>query len=125
LHGTLINVMAHSRRRRTGLLFREALPERISPTALQVMGVFSRFGGDQDGIARGKNSSWDSSVGLGIHAGGGEWVNFEDRLENSPSHWRKRFHLTEVSPAKVSSYASLFVLSGSLGQWSGVLQMGS
>jgi len=95
-----------------GLLFRKRFPERVSQTALQVMGLLSLLVGIRMAV-QGEEFIL-AVISLASGAMVGEWINIEDRLERF-GHWlEKRFHVTEESPAKGFIQASLLFCVGSM-----------
>ncbi len=110
--GTLINVIAILIGGGLGLLFRKRFPERISQTALQVMGLFTIMVGIKMALQGQELLVGLISLALGSMLG--EWVNFEDRLEKFAFSLEERFQLTELSPAKGFIHASLLFCVGSL-----------
>jgi uncharacterized protein len=110
--GTLINAMAILIGGGLGLLFRKRFPERISQTALQVMGLFTILVGIKMALQGQELLVGLISLALGSMLG--EWVNLEDRLEKFAFSLEERFQLTQVSPAKGFIHASLLFCVGSL-----------
>jgi len=110
--GTLINAMAILIGGGLGLLFRKRFPERISQTALQVMGLFTILVGVKMALQGGELILALISLALGSMLG--EWINIEDRLEKFAFSLEERLHLTEVSPAKGFIQASLLFCVGSM-----------
>lgn len=110
--GTIINAVAIFIGGGLGLLFRKRLPERISQTTLQVLGLFT--------MVIGLNMAIQSKelilVLISLVAGAilGEWINIEDRLERFGKWLEKSLHVTEGSPAKGFIYASLLFCVGSM-----------
>jgi hypothetical protein len=96
--GTIINVSAILVDGLLGLLLRKRLPERVSQTAIQVMGLVSlvvvlrmAFQGEELILV---------VVSLAGGAVVGEWINIEGRLEKFGAGLEKRFHRTEGGAAK-------------------------
>ena len=110
--GTLINAMAILIGGGLGLLFRKRFPERISRTALQVMGLFTILLGVKMAL-QGKELVL-ALISLALGSMLGEWINIEDRLEKFAFSLEERLHLTEYSPAKGFIHASLLFCVGSL-----------
>jgi hypothetical protein len=110
--GTLINAMAILIGGGLGLLFRKRFPERISRTALQVMGLFTILVGVK--MALQGEELILALISLALGAMLGEWINIEDRLEKFAFSLEERLHLTEVSPAKGLIHASLLFCVGSM-----------
>jgi len=110
--GTLINAMAILIGGGLGLLFRKRFPERISQTALQVMGLFTILVGVKMALQGEELILALISLALGSMLG--EWINIEDRLEKLAFSFEERLHLTEVSPAKGFIHASLLFCVGSI-----------
>jgi hypothetical protein len=110
--GTLINAMAILIGGGLGLLFRKRFPERVSRTALQVMGLFTILLGVKMAL-QGKELVL-ALISLALGSMLGEWINIEDRLEKFAFSLEERLHLTEYSPAKGFIHASLLFCVGSL-----------
>ena len=110
--GTLINAMAILIGGGLGLLFRKRFPERVSRTALQVMGLFTILLGVKMAL-QGKELVL-ALISLALGSMLGEWINIEDRLEKFAFSMEERLHLTEYSPAKGFIHASLLFCVGSL-----------
>ena len=110
--GTLINAMAILIGGGLGLLFRKRFPERISQTALQVMGLFTILLGVKMALQGEELILALISLALGSMLG--EWINIEDRLEKFAFSLEERFHLTEYSSAKGFIHASLLFCVGSI-----------
>ena len=110
--GTLINAMAILIGGGLGLLFRKRFPERISGTALQVMGLFTILVGVKMALQGEELILALISLALGSMLG--EWINIEDRLEKFAFSLEERLHLTEYSPAKGFIQASLLFCVGSM-----------
>jgi hypothetical protein len=110
--GTIINAIAILIGGGVGLLFRKRLPERISQTTLQVLGLFT--------MVVGLNMAIQSQdlilVLISLVAGAilGEWVNIEGRLERIGGWLERQLHVTEGSPAKGFINASLLFCVGSM-----------
>lgn len=110
--GTIINACAILVGGIFGLLLRKRFPERISKTALQVMGLVSLLIGVR--MAFQGEELILVVISLAFGAMIGEWVNIEDGLENLGSWLEKRFHVTEGSPAKGFINTSLLFCVGSM-----------
>jgi uncharacterized membrane protein YqgA involved in biofilm formation len=110
--GTLINAVAIIIGGALGLLFRERFPERITQTALHVMGLFTLLVGVRMAIQGEELIMVLISLALGAMLG--EWMNIEDRLERFGLWLEARLHLTEQSPAKGFINASLLFCVGSM-----------
>jgi uncharacterized protein len=110
--GTLINAIAIVVGGALGLLFRKRFPERITRTALHVMGLFTLLVGVRMAL-RGEDLIM-VLVSLALGAMLGEWINIEDRLERFGVWLETRLHLTEQSPAKGFINASLLFCVGSM-----------
>ena len=110
--GTLINAMAILIGGGLGLLFRRRFPERISGTALQVMGLFTILVGVKMALQGEELILALISLALGSMLG--EWINIEDHLEKFAFSLEERLHLTEASPAKGFIHASLLFCVGSM-----------
>ncbi len=110
--GTIINAIAILLGGAMGLLFRKRLPDRISQTTLQVLGLFTMVVGLNMAI-QSKNLIL---VLISLVAGAilGEWMNIEGRLERFGEWLEKKLHVTEGSPAKGFIYASLLFCVGSM-----------
>jgi uncharacterized membrane protein YqgA involved in biofilm formation len=110
--GTLINAMAIIIGGGLGLLFRKRFPERISRTALEVMGLFTILVGVKMALQGEELILALISLALGSMLG--EWINIEDHLEKFAFSLEERLHLTEYSPAKGFIDASLLFCVGSM-----------
>ena len=110
--GTLINAVAILIGGALGLLFRERFPERITQTALHVMGLFTLLVGVRMAIQGEELIMVLISLALGAMLG--EWMNIEDRLERFGLWLETRLYLTEQSPAKGFINASLLFCVGSM-----------
>jgi hypothetical protein len=110
--GTLINAMAILIGGGLGLLFRKRFPERISRTALQVMGLFTILLGVKMALQGEELILALISLALGSMLG--EWINIEDRLEKFAFSLEERLHLTEYNSAKGFIHASLLFCVGSI-----------
>ena len=110
--GTIINVGAIIIGSLIGLIFRERFPERITQTALQVMGLFTILVGIQMGL-QGKEPIL-ILVSLASGAILGEILKIEDGLEHFGKWIEKQLKVTEGSPAKGFIYASLVFAVGSM-----------
>ena len=110
--GTIINVGAIIIGGLIGLIFRDRFPERITQTALQVMGIFTILVGIQMGL-----QGREPILILVSLAGGailGEIIRIEDRLDNFGKWIEKQLKVTQGSPAKGFIYASLVFAVGSM-----------
>lgn len=94
------------------MIFRERFPERITQTALQVMGLFTILVGIQMGL-QGKEPIL-ILVSLASGAILGEIIRIEDRLDNFGKWIEKQLKVTEGSPAQGFIYASLVFAVGSM-----------
>ncbi|TCL73243.1 hypothetical protein EDC14_1005105 [Hydrogenispora ethanolica] len=110
--GTIINVIAILIGGAVGLLFREKFPERVTQTALQVMGLFTMLVGISMAL-QGKELIL-VLVSLAVGAMLGEWINIEARLEQLGAWIDARLPVAEGSPAKGFIYASLVFCVGSM-----------
>jgi uncharacterized membrane protein YqgA involved in biofilm formation len=110
--GTLINAMAILIGGGLGLLFRKRFPERISRTALEVMGLFTILLGVKMALQGEELILALISLALGSMLG--EWINIEDRLEKFAFSLEERLHLTEYNSAKGFIHASLLFCVGSI-----------
>ena len=110
--GPLINAVAIVVGGALGLLFRKRVPERITQTALHVMGLFTLLVGVRMAL-RGEELIM-VLVSLALGAMLGEGINIEDRLERFGAWLETRLHLTEQSPAKGFINASLLFCVGSM-----------
>jgi len=110
--GTVINAVAIVIGGALGLLFRKRFPERVTRTALHVMGLFTLLVGVRMAL-RGEELIM-VLVSLALGAMLGEWINIEDRLERFGVWLETRLHLTEQSPAKGFINASLLFCVGSM-----------
>jgi uncharacterized membrane protein YqgA involved in biofilm formation len=110
--GTLINAIAILVGGALGLLFRKGFPERVSQTALQVMGLFSMVVGLTMAI-QGKELIL-VLISLALGAILGELINIEGRLDRLGSSLEKRLQLKEKSSAKGFIYTSLLFCVGSM-----------
>jgi uncharacterized protein len=110
--GTLINAMAILIGGGLGLLFRKRFPERISRTALEVMGLFTILVGVKMALQGEELILALISLALGSMLG--EWINIEDRLEKFAFSLEERLHLTEYNSAKGFIHASLLFCVGSI-----------
>ncbi len=110
--GTLINASAIIIGGCLGLLFRKRLPERVSQTALQVMGLLSLLVGIR--MALQGEEIILAVISLACGAMVGEWINIEDRLESFGRWLERRLHITEGSPGKGFIQASLLFCVGSM-----------
>lgn len=110
--GTIINVLTIVIGGLIGLFFRGRFPERISQTALQVMGLFTMAVGIKMAL-QGK----ELILILISLAGGamlGELIRIEDGLEHLGKWVEKSLKVTQGSPAKGFIYASLVFAVGSM-----------
>ena len=110
--GTIINVGAIIIGGLIGLIFRDRFPERITQTALQVMGIFTILVGIQMGL-QGREPIF-ILVSLAGGAILGEIIRIEDRLDNFGKWIEKQLKVTQGSPAKGFIYASLVFAVGSM-----------
>lgn len=110
--GTLVNAMAILIGGGLGLLFRKRFPERISRTALEVMGLFTILLGVKMALQGEELILALISLALGSMLG--EWINIEDRLEKFAFSLEERLHLTEYNSAKGFIHASLLFCVGSI-----------
>jgi uncharacterized membrane protein YqgA involved in biofilm formation len=110
--GTIINVIAILVGGTIGLLFRKRFPERISETALQVMGLFTLMIGI--GMALQGKEMILVLISLALGAMIGEWINIEGRLDELGLWIEKRLNVKAGSPAKGFIYASLVFCVGSM-----------
>jgi hypothetical protein len=110
--GTIVNAFAIVVGGALGLLFRKGFPERISQTALQVMGLFSMVVGLTMAI-QGKELIL-VLISLVLGAVLGELINIEGRLDKLGSSLEKRLQLKEKTSAKGFIYTSLLFCVGSM-----------
>jgi uncharacterized membrane protein YqgA involved in biofilm formation len=110
--GTIINVIAILIGGAVGLLFRKRFPERISETALEVMGLFTLLIGIKMAL-EGKDAIL-ILISLALGAMIGEWINIEKRLDNFGAWIERRLKVEAGSPAKGFIYASLVFCVGSM-----------
>ena len=110
--GTVINAIAIVIGGALGLLFRKGFPERVSQTALQVMGLFSMVVGLTMAI-QGKELIL-VLISLVLGAVLGELINIEGRLDKLGSSLEKRLQLKEKTSAKGFIYTSLLFCVGSM-----------
>jgi Uncharacterized membrane protein, possible Na+ channel or pump len=110
--GTMINVITILVGGTIGLLFRSRFPERISETALEVMGLFTLLIGI--GMALQGKDTILILISLALGAIIGEWINIEKRLEEFGAWMENRLQVKEGSPAKGFIYASLVFCVGSM-----------
>lgn len=110
--GTIVNVITILIGGAVGLLFKKRFPERISQTALQVMGLFTLLVGISMALQGRELILVLISLALGAMLG--EWINIEDRLDKFGGWVEKRLKVTEGSPAKGFIYASLVFCVGSM-----------
>lgn len=110
--GTIINAIAILIGGGMGLLFRKRLPERVSQTTMQALGLFT--------MVVGLNMALQGQelilvlVSLAFGAMLGEWMDIEGGFERF-GHWlEKCLHVKEGSPAKGFIYASLLFCVGSM-----------
>ncbi len=110
--GTIVNVITIIIGGTLGLLLKKRFPERISQTALQVMGLFTMIVGI--GMAlKGEEQIW-GLISLAVGAMLGEWLDIEGVLERFGTWMETRFNVQEGSPAKGLIYASLVFCVGSM-----------
>jgi uncharacterized membrane protein YqgA involved in biofilm formation len=110
--GTLINVVAILVGGCIGLVFRKRFPERVSNTALQVIGLFTLLVGMKMALQGEELITILLSLALGAMIG--EWMGIEERLDRFGLWLEERLHLTEESPAKGFIHASLLFCVGSM-----------
>lgn len=110
--GTIINVITILIGGAIGLLFRKRFPERISETALQIMGLFTLLIGIEMAL-QGKEMIL-VLISLALGAMIGEWINIEKGLDKFGDWIEKRLNIKEGSPAKGFIYASLVFCVGSM-----------
>jgi uncharacterized membrane protein YqgA involved in biofilm formation len=110
--GTIINVIAILIGGTIGLLFRKRFPERISETALEVMGLFTLLIGIKMAL-QGKDAIL-ILISLALGAMIGEWINIEKKLDNFGAWIERRLKVEAGSPAKGFIYASLVFCVGSM-----------
>ncbi len=110
--GTIINVIMILIGGAIGLLFREKFPERVTQTALQVMGLFTMIVGISMAL-QGKEMVL-VLISLAVGAMIGEGINIEGRLEQVGVWIDGKLKVTEGSPAKGFIYASLVFCVGSM-----------
>ncbi len=110
--GTIINVCAILVGGMVGLLIRKRLPERVSQTVIQVMGLVSLLVGLR--MALEGEELILVVISLAGGAAVGEWVNIEDRLEKFGRGLEKRFHKAEGSTARGFISTSLLFCTGSM-----------
>jgi uncharacterized protein len=110
--GTIINVITILIGGSIGLLFRKRFPERLSETALEVMGLFTLLIGI--GMALQGKETILILISLALGAMIGEWINIEKRLDNFGAWIESRLKVKEGSPAKGFIYASLVFCVGSM-----------
>ncbi len=110
--GTIVNVITIIIGGTLGLLLRKRFPERVTQTALQVMGLFTMIVGI--GMAsKGTEQIW-CLVSLAVGAMIGEWLDIEGALERFGTWLETRLNVKEGSPAKGLIYASLVFCVGSM-----------
>jgi uncharacterized membrane protein YqgA involved in biofilm formation len=110
--GTIVNVITIIIGSLTGLAFRGRFPERLTQTALQVMGLFTILIGISMALQGREMILVLISLALGAMLG--EWINIEDKLDSIGRSIEKRLNVTEGSPAKGFIYASLVFCVGSM-----------
>lgn len=110
--GAIINACAIIVGGMFGLMVRRRFPERISQTALQVMGLVSLLVGIRM-AAQGEELIL-VVVSLASGAMVGEWINIEDLLEKFGRWLEQRFHVTEGSPARGFISTSILFCVGSM-----------
>jgi uncharacterized membrane protein YqgA involved in biofilm formation len=108
--GTIVNVITIIIGSLVGLAFRGRFPDRLTQTALQVMGLFTMI----IGMALQGKEMILVLVSLALGAMLGEWINIEDKLDSIGRHLEHRLKITEGSPAKGFIYASLVFCVGSM-----------
>lgn len=110
--GTIINVGAIILGGLIGLILRGRFPERITQTALQVMGLFTILVGIQ--MALQGQEPILILISLASGAILGEIIRIEDGLEHLGKWIETQLKVTEGSPAKGFIYASLVFAVGSM-----------
>ena len=110
--GTLVNAIAILAGGTLGILFRGRFPERISDTALQVMGLFTIFVGIN--MAAQGHELILILISLAFGAMLGEWINIEDHLDRFGAWLEERLNIKGDSPAKGFIFASLVFCVGSM-----------
>lgn len=110
--GTIINVITILIGGSIGLLFRSRFPERLSETALEVMGLFTLLIGV--GMALQGKDTILILISLALGAMIGEWINIEKKLDKFGAWIERRLKVKEGSPAKGFIYASLVFCVGSM-----------
>lgn len=110
--GTIINVGTIIIGGLIGLIFRKRFPERITQTALQVMGLFTLLVGIQMAIQGQKPILILISLASGAVLG--EVIRIEERLDHFGKWIEKRLKVTRESPAKGFIYSSLVFAVGSM-----------
>ncbi|HEX3047335.1 MAG TPA: DUF554 domain-containing protein [Bacillota bacterium] len=110
--GTIINVVAILIGGSLGLLLRRRFPERITETALQVMGLFTIVVGITMAL-QGKELIL-VLISLAVGAMLGEWLNIEGRLERFGAWLEKSLRITKESPIKGFIDTSLVFCVGSM-----------
>jgi uncharacterized protein len=110
--GTIVNVITILIGGTIGLLFRKRFPERVSKTAMQVMGLFTLLVGIQMAL-QGKELIL-VLISLAVGAMIGEWIDIETFLDKVGGWLERRLKITHESPAKGFIYASLVFCVGSM-----------
>lgn len=110
--GTIVNAMTVIIGGFLGLLLRRRISERMTQTALQVMGLFTLVIGVS--MALQGQELIMVLISLAFGAMFGEWIDIEGRLDKFGSWLEKRLNLTEKSPAKGFIHASLLFCVGSM-----------
>lgn len=110
--GTIVNVIAVVIGSLIGLAFKDKVPERITQTVLQVMGMFTLIIGI--GMALQGREMILVLISLVLGTVIGEAINIEARLDGLGGKLEKRFKLTEGSPTKGWISASLVYCVGSM-----------
>jgi uncharacterized membrane protein YqgA involved in biofilm formation len=110
--GTIVNVITIIVGSLVGLALRGRFPERLTQTALQVMGLFTMIIGI--GMALQGKEMILVLISLALGAMLGEWINIEDKLDGIGHHLERRLKITAGGPAKGFIYASLVFCVGSM-----------
>jgi uncharacterized membrane protein YqgA involved in biofilm formation len=110
--GTIVNVITVIAGSLIGLVFRGRVPERITQTILQIMGLFTLLIGIKMALQGREMILILISLVIGTVIG--EGINIEAGLEGWGGRLERRFRLTEGSPAQGWIYASLVYCVGSM-----------
>jgi uncharacterized membrane protein YqgA involved in biofilm formation len=110
--GTIVNALAVIAGSLIGLAFRGRVPERMTQTVLQVMGLFTLSIGLSMALQGRQIVLVLLSLVLGTVVG--EAVNIEAGLEGLGGRLEKRIKITKGSPAQGWVYASLVYCVGSM-----------